>query len=220
MKNLSPTKIAYEHIKHRIINKTLFPGNRVIEEEIVRESNVSRTSIRTAMQKLQYEGFLEIFPNRGAYVVKPTLEEMRQVYEIRTLLEERALALAIPRLTETTLSHLRANLEAQRHLGNQFNIPEYAELNREFHWEIACASQNPYLQKYLNELLNKSSIYLIFYDNSTDDMRSLEIHGAILDAMERRDLDAALQALRRDVDFALETVREVDASGGQLTVSL
>ena len=68
MKTVSPTSVAYEYIRNKIITKTVFPGNRIIEEEIVHELGVSRTSIRTAMQRLQYEGFLEIVPNKGAHI--------------------------------------------------------------------------------------------------------------------------------------------------------
>ena len=208
MKTASPAAAAYEYIRNKIITKTMFPGNRVIEEDVVHELGVSRTSIRSAMQRLQYEGFLEIIPNKGAYVAKPTVEDIRHAYYARTVLEINAVQLAVDGVTAEGLDRMEQNLKAQKELENRFNIAEYAALNRAFHWEIAEATGNPYVKKYLNELLNRSNIYLIFYDNSTNHARGLTKHGAILDAIQRKDKAAAVAAIRDDMDYALEAIND------------
>ncbi len=208
MKTASPAAAAYEYIRNKIITKTMFPGNRVIEEDVVHELGVSRTSIRSAMQRLQYEGFLEIIPNKGAYVAKPTVEDIRHAYYARTVLEINAVQLAVDGVTAEGLDRMEQNLKAQKELENRFNIAEYAALNRAFHWEIAEATGNPYVKKYLNELLNRSNIYLIFYDNSTNNARGLTKHGAILDAIQRKDKAAAVAAIRDDMDYALEAIND------------
>lgn len=208
MKTASPTAAAYEYIRNKIITKTMFPGNRVIEEDVVHELGVSRTSIRSAMQRLQYEGFLEIIPNKGAYVAKPTVEDIRHAYYARTVLEINAVQLAVDGITAEGLDRMEQNLKAQKELENRFNIAEYAALNRAFHWEIAEATGNPYVKKYLNELLNRSNIYLIFYDNSTNNARGLTKHWAILDAIQRKDKTAAVAAIRDDMDYALEAIND------------
>lgn len=208
MKTASPTAAAYEYIRNKIITKTMFPGNRVIEEDVVHELGVSRTSIRSAMQRLQYEGFLEIIPNKGAYVAKPTVEDIRHAYYTRTVLEINAVQLAVDGMTAEGLDRMERNLEAQKGLESRFNIAEYAALNRAFHWEIAEATGNPYFKKYLNELLNKSNIYLIFYDNSTNNARGLAKHWAIMDAIQRKDKAGAVAAIRDDMDYALEAIND------------
>ena len=208
MKTASPAAAAYEYIRNKIITKTMFPGNRVIEEDVVHELGVSRTSIRSAMQRLQYECFLEIIPNKGAYVAKPTVEDIRHAYYARTVLEINAVQLAVDGVTAEGLDRMEQNLKAQKELENRFNIAEYAALNRAFHWEIAEATGNPYVKKYLNELLNRSNIYLIFYDNSTNNARGLTKHGAILDAIQRKDKAAAVAAIRDDMDYALEAIND------------
>ena len=143
MKTVSPTSVAYEYIRNKIITKTVFPGNRIIEEEIVHELGVSRTSIRTAMQRLQYEGFLEIVPNKGAYIAKPTVEDIRNAYYTRTILEVHAVQLTIDAISPEGIARLEQNLKAQEELGGRFTIAEYAALNRAFHWGIADTSGNP-----------------------------------------------------------------------------
>lgn len=208
MKTVSPATIAYEYIRNKIVTKTVFPGNRIIEEEIVHELGVSRTSIRTAMQKLQYEGFLEIVPNKGAYIAKPTVEDIRNAYYTRTILEIHAIQLAIDAISPEGIARMEQNLKAQEELGGRFTIAEYAALNRAFHWEIADTSGNPYIKKYLNELLNRSNIYLIFYDDSTDNVQSLKKHRAILEAIKAKDKDSAAKAIREDMSYALTAIND------------
>lgn len=208
MKAASPTSVAYEYIRNKIITKTVFPGNRIIEEEIVHELGVSRTSIRTAMQRLQYEGFLEIIPNRGAYIAKPTVEDIRNAYYTRTVLEVHAVQLAVDLISPEGIARMEQNLKAQEELGGKFTIAEYAALNRAFHWEIADTSGNPYIKKYLNELLNRSNIYLIFYDDSTDNVQSLIKHRAILDAIKTKDKGAAARAVQEDMAYALTAIND------------
>ena len=208
MKTVSPTSVAYEYIRNKIITKTVFPGNRIIEEEIVHELGVSRTSIRTAMQRLQYEGFLEIVPNKGAYIAKPTGEDIRNAYYTRTILEVHAVQLTIDAISPEGIARLEQNLKAQEELGGRFTIAEYAALNRAFHWGIADTSGNPYIKKYLNELLNRSNIYLIFYDDSTDNIQSLEKHRAILEAIKAKDKASAARAVREDMSYALTAIND------------
>ncbi len=208
MKTVSPTSVAYEYIRNKIITKTVFPGNRIIEEEIVHELGVSRTSIRTAMQRLQYEGFLEIVPNKGAYIAKPTVEDIRNAYYTRTILEVHAVQLTIDAISPEGIARLEQNLKAQEELGGRFTIAEYAALNRAFHWEIADTSGNPYIKKYLNELLNRSNIYLIFYDDSTDNIQSLEKHRAILEAIKAKDKASAARAVQEDMSYALTAIND------------
>ena len=208
MKTVSPTSVAYEYIRNKIVTKTVFPGNRIIEEEIVHELGVSRTSIRTAMQRLQYEGFLEIVPNKGAYIAKPTVEDIRNAYYTRTILEVHAGQLTIDAIAPEGIARLEQNLKAQEELGGRFTIAEYAALNRAFHWGIADTSGNPYIKKYLNELLNRSNIYLIFYDDSTDNIQSLEKHRAILEAIKAKDKASAARAVREDMSYALTAIND------------
>ena len=208
MKTVSPTSVAYEYIRNKIVTKTVFPGNRIIEEEIVHELGVSRTSIRTAMQRLQYEGFLEIVPNKGAYIAKPTVEDIRNAYYTRTILEVHAVQLTIDAISPEGIARLEQNLKAQEELGGRFTIAEYAALNRAFHWGIADTSGNPYIKKYLNELLNRSNIYLIFYDDSTDNIQSLEKHRASLEAIKAKDKASAARAVREDMSYALTAIND------------
>lgn len=99
MKKAKPQDIVYQYVKNQIIGKSMFPGNRIIEDDIIRETGTSRTSIRPALLRLKYEGLVEMSPT-GGLCGKPSEEDLRQVYRVREVLEHGMLEDAIRHRTE------------------------------------------------------------------------------------------------------------------------
>ena len=116
MKKRSNQDIVYDYVKNLIAAKAIFPGNRIPDEEIIRQTGVSRSSIRPALVRLSYDGLVEIIPNRGAFVVKPNAEDMRQVFRIRQVLEAGALREACENRTGRQLQAMARNLKEQEKL--------------------------------------------------------------------------------------------------------
>lgn len=167
MKQGNPADIVYDYIKNQIVTKAIYPGTRIVEEDLVRETGVSRTPVRSALMRLAYDGLIQQQPNRGAVVAKPSATDLRQVYEARAVLEVGAFRAAVHRRSDESVLQMEQNLQKQQDLTNLFNMTEYVRLNREFHWIITMEAQNAYYEKYLNELQNKVATYLLFWDSST-----------------------------------------------------
>ena len=165
--------IAYEYLKEAIINKVFFPGNRLIEEDIVRETGVSRTSVRTALNRLRYEGIVEGTPNRGMMVTRFHPNDIKSVFQIRESLEVGAFSLAIERISPAAVDRMREYNEELRKVSENFSISDFVKYNRSFHWEIALASGNRYYQKSLAEVYKTIAVCLLFYNSSIDDQRSV-----------------------------------------------
>lgn len=199
MGNATSVSQICDYVKEQIVAKLLFPGNRVAEEELAHAMNTSRTTVRSAIQRLNYEGLVEIVPNYGAFVVKPTVNDIKQAYLVRTVLETEAVKLASGRMSGHALDRMNRSMELQTELCGHFSMSEYVNLNRDFHWEIVKAADNVYLEKYLNELLNKMVIYLMFYDTSVDNSKSLLRHARLLTALEKGEADKAVDALKDDI---------------------
>lgn len=87
MNKVTPADKVYNYIKEQIVTRRLYPGNRIIEEEVAEAVGVSRTPIRAALSRLANVGLVQQIPNRGSYVSKPTEEDFRSVFEARKLLE-------------------------------------------------------------------------------------------------------------------------------------
>ena len=190
---------VYDYVRDRIIRKELFPGNRVLEEELATAMHTSRTTVRRAITRLNYEGLVDLVPNYGAFVAKPTAADMNHVFAVRTILECEAARLAVPRITGEALERMEKNLEVQRQLTGRFSMTEYVTLNRDFHWEILQATDNEYIEKFCHELFNKSAIFLIFYDQTGTNQESIRTHDALLRALRERDTEAAVEATKADI---------------------
>lgn len=147
MKKTKPQDIVYHYVKDQIIGKSMFPGNRIIEDDIIRETGTSRTSIRPALLRLKYEGLVEMIPNRGAFVAKPSEEDLRQVYRVREVLECGMMEDAIRHRTEAQLRAMEKSLKAQEVLTQHYSRQEYVTINHGFHWLVVEASANKYYEK-------------------------------------------------------------------------
>lgn len=196
--------IAYEYLKEAIINKVFFPGNRLIEEDIVRETGVSRTSVRTALNRLRYEGIVEGTPNRGMMVTRFHPNDIKSVFQIRESLEVGAFSLAIERISPAAVDRMREYNEELCKVSENFSISDFVKYNRSFHWEIALASGNRYYQKYLDEVYNTIAVCLLFYNSSMDDQRSVKLHEDLIRAIEEKDFMAGKQAIIADNYVAVE----------------
>ena len=196
--------IAYEYLKEAIINKVFFPGNRLIEEDIVRETGVSRTSVRTALNRLRYEGIVEGTPNRGMMVTRFQPNDIKSVFQIRESLEVGAFSLAIERISPAAVDRMREYNEELRKVSENFSISDFVKYNRSFHWEIALASGNRYYQKYLDEVYNTIAVCLLFYNSSMDDQRSVKLPEDLIRATEEKDFIAGKQAIIADNYVAVE----------------
>ncbi len=208
----SPVQLVYDDIRNKIIRRQMFPGNRIIEEDLAQELGTSRTSIRSALQQLRQDGFVEIIPNRGSFVVQPTLEDIIALYDVRLTLESGAIKAAVENATDDTIRYLEDNLRQQLELDKNFSISAYSALNRDFHWQIAKASLNPYYERFLAEVYNKVEVYMLFYDKSIDNSYSYSSHKEMLTAICERDLNRAEAAVIADNEKALADIRYSFAS--------
>lgn len=208
MKQGNPADIVYDYIKNQIVTKAIYPGTHIVEEDLVRETGVSRTPVRSALMRLAYDGLIQQQSNRGAVVAKPSATDLRQVYEARAVLEVGAFRAAVHRRSDESVLQMEQNLQKQQDLTNLFNMTEYVRLNREFHWIITMEAQNAYYEKYLNELQNKVATYLLFWDSSTTNSLSLDLHLRIFEAFRDRDEQKGVLALMEDLQLAEECVRE------------
>lgn len=196
---ITPADKVYNYIKEQIVTRRLYPGTRIIEEDVVEAVGVSRTPIRTALSRLAHDGLIEQIPNRGSYVTKPTEEDFRSVFEARKLVETAAFRKALRAHTEGTVELLKENLAKQEALEKRFDLNEYVSLNRTFHLLLTRDAGNPYYEKYLDELYNRISTYLLFWDTSADNSRSLRSHKRMFEAFCEQDEEKGVEALLEDI---------------------
>lgn len=127
---------VYSYLRSAILSGNILPEEHLVEEVVARELGVSRTPVREALQKLEREGLLEHFPNRGFLVPRETESQVAGIFEIRAILEGYILRIACENATNGFLSELSLLLKkAERCLGKG-RMEELHRLNTMFHDRI------------------------------------------------------------------------------------
>jgi len=132
-------------LRNAILQGEYPPGEHLTELALCRRFQVSRTPIREALHQLEKEGFLRITPAAGARVVKLSLKEIFDIYDILIILEGAACRLAASQMTESRINKLEEyNLVFEKAMLEE-NVDLLFDLNASFHWLITEATKNAYL---------------------------------------------------------------------------
>ena len=120
-------------------------GEYIAEERIAATLGVSRTPVREALMSLQFQGLVETAPPRGAYVFKPSYDEVVKLSEFRMFMELQALTLAAGNQLQKLLTDLRRATAAMRTAAAHADRLGYGKADAEFHDALFASCENPYL---------------------------------------------------------------------------
>ena len=172
------------------------PGQSVSEVELARVLDVSRTPVHEAVKQLVKDGLVVQAANRRPVVVSFGPEDVRDIYEMRRILESEAAAKAADRIDRPTLERLCQSLqEFRKNQPTASSIGVWVRLDDEFHRAIACAAGSPRLAadivryRLMNRVFNRS------HTDAAVLQQAAEEHQAILDALRKRDPEAARRAM-------------------------
>ncbi|MCA8433375.1 GntR family transcriptional regulator [Burkholderia seminalis] len=176
-------------LRDMIINGELSAGERLVERDLAERFGISRIPMREAIQRLEREGLLDIFRNRGAVVRMLSVSDVQDIYDLRVLLEGDAIYRSVKRLDDETLA--RAEL-VHRLLGDASVPRRQGELNREFHALLYAGCGNARQLKSIAELRSQVERYERLQTTLLADTPSFQVeHEAILQACRARDARAA-----------------------------
>lgn len=185
---------VYRILRQEIIDGTLEPGTRLLENDLVQRLNVSRTPIREALNQLSKEGLVEIIPRKGTYVRRWTLEEALEILLLREVLEGLAARLATEHLSDQDLERLEDHLESFRR--GEINYPES---DRRFHQDIVTACGMKRLQELIRNLQDSMQMIKALRASFESPQRieqSLAEHRRIIEALRSGDPDQVERAMR------------------------
>lgn len=182
---------AYEDVKDRILSGDLAGGDLISEGEVAERLAISRTPVREAFLRLQAEGFMKLYPKRGAMITPIGRSEARDVVDARGVLETHAVKQATSTVERTNrlVAELHENLERQRHRIADNDLAGYAMTDAEFHELIIRAGDNALINHFFATLhdrqvrMARSSIHT---DEIAEDV--IGAHQKLLDAIEARDV--------------------------------
>jgi DNA-binding GntR family transcriptional regulator len=177
----------YEKIYVAILEHRLHPGTKLVEERLAEIFNVSRARIREVLARLSHEQIVELYPQRGAYVAKPTIEQALDVFEARRLIEPAVLKRLIETLTPEKLARLRQHQELELDARRRDDKRTVIRLSGEFHALAAELAGNTALARSMRELSVLTCLMIFLYDAPTSTSCRADEHSQIIDAIAKRD---------------------------------
>jgi DNA-binding GntR family transcriptional regulator len=191
------TQRIVDSITNAIADRRLMPGTKLSEQKIGDIFAVSRTVVRQAFNQLSRDRLVVLEPARGAFVAKPTAEEARDVFEVRSILETAVTRQLCAAITDAQVRQLRDHLAQEQAALKNDEIPGRTRLLGDFHLVLARMLGNQVLVQMLSELLTRSSLIALMRQSTQSAEESHEEHVAIVDAFERRDVKAAVRLVDR-----------------------
>jgi DNA-binding GntR family transcriptional regulator len=178
-------------VRELILRGDFAPGLRLGEVELAERLGVSRTPVREALARLAAEGLVEISPNRGARVTSWSVEELEGVFDLRSALEPRLTALAVPRARPEDVAALDELAERMRCVGTpgqRQDLDAIVPLNREFHDRLVALADHAALATALAAAVRTPIVVRNFhtYDDASL-RRSLAHHVEIVAALRAGD---------------------------------
>lgn len=206
----SLTELAYGSLKLSLLNGTLGEQSRFTEESLATRLGTSKSPIREALNRLAAEGLICIEPRRGAYVRQFSAKEIRDLYDLRLVLEERSIDAAT--VTSEFLSSLAASVErTKQHLSAGDKL-RHIEEDQRFHATIALAAGNRELATVFENIQQKS---LLCRSKSYELSASTApvAHAKIYEALKQGNKHEARTAMREHILFVRgQLLASVEAS--------
>lgn len=189
------TERIVESITGAIVERRLMPGTKLVEQKIADLFKVSRTIVRQALNQLSRHRLVTLEPARGAFVAMPSVEEARQVFELRCMIEGAMVRQLCARIGDGEIAMLRAHLREERQTVARGDVAGRTRLLAEFHVILAQVLGNQVLAETLRDLLNRSQLISLMYQSAHSADESQREHEQVVDAIERRDARAAARLM-------------------------
>lgn len=191
-----------ERLRQQIFARQLEPGSWIDEQKLAADYGISRTPLREALKVLAAEGLVTMKVRRGAYVTEMSADDVKQIYHLLGLLESDAAGVVAKHASEEQIHELRAlhdKLEKQVRQRDAFFTT-----NELFHIRLLQMSGNRWLEQTVHDLRKVMKLnrhHSLFRQGRLAE--SLAEHREVMQAIERRDADAAVRLMRRHFDNGL-----------------
>jgi DNA-binding GntR family transcriptional regulator len=178
-----------------IADRKLRPGVRLKEEELAEIFSVSRARIRQALALLEKDGLITIVPNRGAFVAEPSIAEARDVFFVRSIIEERLVEQLCKTIDEAAVARLQAHVNDERQAHREGNATAVVRLSGGFHLLLAELSGSKLIMEILRELVSRTSLITAMYQPNMIHSCGPDEHEGIISMISRNDAEGARQLM-------------------------
>ena len=193
--------VVFKTLRQGILTGELKPGERLMEIHLANKLGVSRTPIREAIRKLELEGLVTMIPRRGAEVAQITEKSMKDVLEVRKVLDNLSVELACERITEEEKELLKNACIDFEEAVKTGDFAKIAKTDVAFHDIIVAATRNIRLSQMVNNLAEQMYRYRFEYiKDSSQHVRLVQEHEEIYQGIIEGNKEKALAAIEAHID--------------------
>jgi DNA-binding GntR family transcriptional regulator len=201
---------AVDWIRAAIVRGDLRPGERIPQEDVAARVGVSVAPVREALRVLEGEGQITYIPRRGYFVTVLRIEDLEEIYELRKLLEARAVRQAVEHYDDDVLERAATAAEECRQASEARDIGVELAANRRFHFALFEPADQPVQLKIIKLLWESTEAYRALYYSVPEEGRAADAaHRRILRAAKARDGERLVSELDEHRRRALETLGKI-----------
>ncbi|MBA4262878.1 MAG: GntR family transcriptional regulator [Comamonadaceae bacterium] len=178
-----------------IVEHRLRPGTKLAEQKLADHFGVSRTLVRQALFQLSQNRLIRLEPARGAFVAAPSVDEAKQVFAVRRMLEVEMTRAFVRQVTPGKIKALREHVAQEKQAVANQDVPGRTELLGDFHVRMAELMHNHVLAELLRELISRCALITLMYQSTTAAAHSNGEHVEIVKALAARDEALAVRLM-------------------------
>jgi DNA-binding GntR family transcriptional regulator len=183
-----------------IIERKLRPGTRLKEEELAEIFSSSRARVRAALSLLERDRLVTLVPNRGGFIAEPTIDEARDVFFARRIVEGGLVERLCARVTPKDVARLREHVTLERRAHEQGDLTAIVRLSGGFHVLIAELAGSEYLHGVLRDLVSRTSLISTMFQPRLKHDCGPDEHDEVVDCIARGDAASAMQAMQHHLE--------------------
>ncbi|MEW9672212.1 GntR family transcriptional regulator [Ammoniphilus sp. 3BR4] len=200
---LTLSDMVYEEVRRRIVSLSLKPGDMIFENVVAAEFEVSRTPIREAFRKLENDELIRILPQRGARIMKLSLQKIEEAQFVRESLETSAFAKAAriwdvqDQVCQQAEARILENIEKQKKVIQEQDYFSYVRLDEEFHDSIIEVTGNQTLLSVISSMrAHLNRLRYLELQEARHEQQSTDQHVAIFNALREKDARKTVKLLQ------------------------
>ena len=196
----SSTDLIVQALTRAIVDHRLQPGSKLAEQALADHFKVSRTLVRQALFQLSQKRLVRMAPARGAFVASPSVDEARQVFALRRMLELELTRAFVRAAAPADIEALRAHVREEQAAVAREDVADRTELLGHFHVRMAELIGNEVLAEVLSDLLARCALVTLMYQSNSAAHDSAAEHAELVECFATGNVAQSVKLMRAHLD--------------------
>lgn len=210
----------YQDIYDAIMEHRLPPRTKLTEQVLCQIYDTARHTVRKVLARLSSEGMVDLEANRGAFIACPSTTEIKDMFELRNIIEHAVLEKVGQKAGSRQLAGLRKMVEQERHSYLNGDRPAWIRLSAQFHLALAELTGNLLIVETLRRLVSRTTLMIAKNEAPGHNACSFDEHDTVLAALEHGDIAAAQEHMAHHLHLCEDRVQPNDSDSFDLRAAL